>query len=95
MSRDQAECQTWAKQQTGFDPVTDTAKGAGIGATIGAITGAAAGAAIGAATGNPGRGAAIGAAAGGIGGAFGYTKTKQGYDRAYAACMESRGYKVK
>ncbi|MBI4628633.1 MAG: hypothetical protein HY729_07990 [Candidatus Rokubacteria bacterium] len=100
VSRDQAECQAWAKQQTGFDPVTDTAKGAGIGAAIGALTGAAAGAAIGAATGNPGRGAAIGAATGGIGGlgvggALGYTKTKQGYDRAYAACMESHGYKVK
>ena len=99
-SRDQSDCQAWAKQQTSFDPVTDTAKGAGIGAAIGALTGAAAGAAIGAATGNAGRGAAIGAAAGGIGGAgigggVGYTKNRQGYDRAYAACMEPRGYSVK
>jgi phage tail tape-measure protein len=100
VSRDQTECQAWAKQQTGFDPVTDTAKGAGIGAALGALTGAAAGAAIGAATGNAGTGAAIGAAAGGIGGAgvggtVGYTKNKQGYDRAYTACMESRGYQVR
>ncbi|MBI4607487.1 MAG: hypothetical protein HY726_00580 [Candidatus Rokubacteria bacterium] len=99
-SRDQAQCQAWAQQQTGFDPLTDTAKGAGIGALMGALTGAAAGAAIGAATGNPGKGAAIGAAAGGIGGAglggtVGYTKNKQGYDRAYAACMEARGYTVR
>ena len=43
---------------------------------------------------------AIGAAAGGIGGAgiggtLGYTKNKDGYDRAYAACMSTRGYTVK
>ncbi|MFZ1058125.1 MAG: hypothetical protein WAP47_02920, partial [Candidatus Rokuibacteriota bacterium] len=31
VSRDQNECQAWAKQQTGFDPGTDTAKGAGVG----------------------------------------------------------------
>ena len=30
-SRDQAECQAWAKQQSGFDPAMDTAKGAGVG----------------------------------------------------------------
>lgn len=99
VSRDQTECQAWAQQQTGSAPLGDTAKGAGIGAVIGALAGAAAGAAIGAATGNPGTGAAIGAAAGGIGGAgvggaVGYTKNKRGYDRAYAACMEARGYKV-
>jgi phage tail tape-measure protein len=99
-SRDQTECQAWAKQQTGFDPATDTAKGVGIGAAIGALGGAAAGAAIGAAVGSPGKGAAIGAAAGGIGGAatgggVGYTKSKDGFDRAYAACMSSRGYEVR
>jgi hypothetical protein len=100
VSRDRGECEAWAKQQTGFDPVADTAKGVGLGAVIGGLTGAAAGAAIGAATGSPGTGAAIGAAAGGIGGAaigggLGYTKNKQGYDKAYAACMEARGYNVK
>jgi hypothetical protein len=99
-SKDRTECESWAKQQTGFDPTVDTAKGAGIGALIGALGGAAAGAAIGAATGSPGTGAAIGAAAGGIGGAgvgggYGYTKSKEGFDRAYAACMEGRGYIVK
>ena len=99
-TRDQNECQVWAKQQTGFDPGTETAKGAGLGAVIGALGGAAAGAAIGAATGNPGRGAAIGAATGGIGGAavgggVAYAKNKEGYDRAYASCMTARGYMVR
>jgi hypothetical protein len=98
-NRDTAECQNWARQQTGFDPMTDTAKGAGVGAVVGALGGAAAGAAIGAATGSPGKGAAIGAAAGGLGGAaaggaYQYSKTKEGYDKAFAACMEARGYKV-
>ena len=50
VARDQNECQAWAKQQTGFDPGTDTAKGAGVGLLVGALGGAAAGAAIGAAT---------------------------------------------
>jgi hypothetical protein len=99
-ARDTAECQAWARQQTGFDPLTDSAKGAGVGALVGAVGGAAAGAAIGAATGNAGTGAAIGAAAGGIGGAgvggtYNYTKSKDGYDRAFAACMGGRGYTVR
>ena len=99
-ARDSAECQAWAKQQTGFDPLTDSAKGAGVGALVGAVGGAAAGAAIGAATGNAGTGAAIGAAAGGIGGAgvggtYKYTKSKDGYDRAFSACMTGRGYTVR
>jgi hypothetical protein len=99
-TRDTSECQAWAKQQTGFDPLTDSAKGAGVGALVGAVGGAAAGAAIGAATGNAGTGAAIGAAAGGIGGAgvggtYNYSKSKDGYDRAYSACMSGRGYTVR
>jgi hypothetical protein len=100
MTRDQAECQVWAQQQSGFDPATDTAKGAGVGAVIGALGGAAAGAAIGAATGNAGRGAAIGAASGGLGGAaiggtVGYTRNRDGYDRAYSVCMKARNYEVR
>lgn len=99
-SRDTADCQAWAKQQTGFDPLTDSAKGAGVGALVGALGGAAAGAAIGAASGNAGKGAAIGAAAGGIGGAgvggtYNYTKSREGYDRAFGACMSGRGYTVR
>lgn len=98
--RDQNECQVWAKQQSGFDPGTETAKGAGLGAVVGALGGAAAGAAIGAVTGSAGRGAAVGAITGGIGGAavgggVAYSKNKDGYDRAYAACMTGRGYVVR
>jgi hypothetical protein len=99
-ARDTSECQGWAKQQSGFDPLTDTAKGAGVGALVGAVGGAAAGAAIGAATGHAGTGAAIGAAAGGLGGAgvggtYNYTKSRDGYDRAFSACMSGRGYTVR
>jgi hypothetical protein len=99
-ARDANDCAFWAKQQTGFDPAMDSAKGAGVGALVGAVGGAAAGAAIGAATGNAGRGAAIGAAAGGIGGAatggvYNYSRSKDGYDRAYASCMGAKGYSVR
>jgi hypothetical protein len=99
-ARDGAECQGWAKQQTGYDPAMDTAKGAGVGLAVGAIAGAATGAAVGAATGaGAGRGAATGAVIGGVGGTavgagYGYTKNKDGYEKAYAACMTGKGYTV-
>ena len=86
-NRDQFECQEWAKQQSGYDPGTETAEGAGLGAVIGALGGLAAGAAIGAAAGG------IGGAA--VGGGVAYTKNKDGYDRAYSACMTTRGYVVR
>ncbi len=99
-AKDRAECESWAKQQTGFDPTVDAAKGAGMGALIGAAAGAATGAAVGAVVGSPGKGAAIGAATGGIGGAtvgggYGYLKNKEGFEKAYAACMTGRDYEVK
>jgi phage tail tape-measure protein len=98
-ARDSSVCQDWAKHQTGYDPGTDTAKGAGIGLALGALAGAATGAAIGAATGNAGQGAAVGAVVGGVGGTavgagYGYTHNKDGYDRAYSACMQGKGYTV-
>ena len=101
-SRDTAECQNWAYQQTGYAP-SGTARGAGVGGLVGALGGAAAGAAIGAATGGgsgAAQGAAIGAAAGGVGGAVtggasAYTQDRQGYNRAFAACMQGRGYYVR
>ncbi|MBI2883446.1 MAG: hypothetical protein HYY11_06025 [Candidatus Methylomirabilis oxyfera] len=87
-SRDQYECQEWAKQQSGYEPGAGTAaRGAGIGGVIGALGGAAAGAAIGAATG--GIGGVV------VGGSGAYAKNKDGYDRAYAACMTGRGYVVR
>ncbi len=99
-SRDAGECTTWAKQQTGYDPGTETAKGAGVGAALGALGGAAVGAATGAITGHAGTGAAVGAVAGGVGGgiyggAHQYSKSKEGFGRAYGACMAGRGYSVR
>jgi len=99
-ARDASECDAWARQQTGYDPTAETAKGAGLGALLGAAAGAATGAAVGAATGTgAGRGAAAGAAIGGIGGGVGggayqYTKSREGWEKAYAACMQARGYSV-
>src|SRR5690348_12976883 len=65
--RDQFECHTWAKQQTGFDPSQpqvaaspSTAPPAG-GAVRGGARGAAVGAIGGAIGGDAGKGAAIGA----------------------------------
>ncbi len=76
--KDEMDCYTWAKQQTGIDPIaqqtapppqqqpapkTEAPKG---GAVKGAARGAAAGAAIGAVAGDAGTGAAVGATAGAI-----------------------------
>ena len=68
---DPAECQLWAKQTTGVDPVAiaqqagqPTAQPAQGGAIKGAAGGAALGAAVGAIAGNAGKGAAIGAVTG-------------------------------
>jgi outer membrane lipoprotein SlyB len=97
MSRDVAECQAWAQQQTGYDPAADATKGAVVGTLIGGALGAGTGAAVGAATGNVGKGAATGAVLGGVaggvtGGVYKYSKSKEGYDQAYAACIKGRGY---
>jgi hypothetical protein len=104
---DTAECTRWAKSQSGVDPnapaqpaqpgehargtVRGGAKGAAVGATVGAIGG------------NAGKGAAAGAVVGGVAGRHRSKVAKQanqdaqanGYQRAFAACMEGRGYSVK
>lgn len=74
MATDKAECQAWATQQTGFDPVAVSTSSSSSapqqpqrgGLLKGGAKGAAAGAAIGAIAGNAGEGAAIGAASGGL-----------------------------
>jgi hypothetical protein len=77
MEKDKFECYTWARNQTGFDPMkvpTATAPppeqqaGGSVagGAVKGGLGGAALGAAIGAIAGDAGKGAAIGAASGGL-----------------------------
>jgi hypothetical protein len=97
---DRAACETVAREQSGYSPTTQTAKGAGVGAAIGALGGAAAGAAIGAATdGDVGKSAAIGAGVGGLGGAatggaYQYSRSREGHDAAFANCMSARGYTV-
>src|SRR5882762_4456773 len=78
-ARDTNDCQFAAKQQTGYDPAMDTAKGVGVGAAIGAPSGAAAG--------------AVGGAA--VGGGYKYSKSKEGYEQAYATCMSHKGYQVR
>ena len=124
-AKDEGECIAWARQQTGFDPMSASAprvgesqdESVGRGAVGGAARGALGGAIVGAIAGDAGKGAAIGAAGGGL---FGGMRTRdqnnqqrraaQGqaeqqaaqqnaaranFNRAYAACMEGRGYQVR
>jgi len=127
-SKDEAECQTWAKKNTGIDPLAlanTASQPAPVSAppppqgerVRGAARGAAAGAAIGAVAGDAGKGAAAGAAAGTVaGGARKREAARQQqaqtqqqaqaqssnvqaqlatFNKAYAACLEGRGYTVK
>jgi hypothetical protein len=76
MEMDKYECYTWAKQQTGFDPMAmptatsappPSAQGSPAGGAVkGGAGGALVGLAIGSLSGSAGEGAAIGAVAGGI-----------------------------
>jgi hypothetical protein len=105
--KDQGECYQWAKGQSGVDPGAPAAgpdRGKRVGGAVGgAARGAAGGALIGAIAGDAGKGAAIGATAGGLMGRRGAINREQqgqaaqasSYDRAFAACMEGRGYTVK
>lgn len=74
-SSDENACYTWAREQTGYDPINPTKvevqqadTNPDGSAVVGAAKGAAAGAAIGAIAGDAGKGAAIGAVAGGLAG---------------------------
>jgi hypothetical protein len=138
-SKDEGECQQWAKKTTGIDPLalaSQASQPAPVSAAPatpppekgqrvrGAARGAAAGAAVGAIAGDAGKGAAIGATAGTVAG--GSRKRRQEresaaasqqagaqaeqqaqtqsantqaqlatFNKAYAACLEGRGYTVK
>jgi len=103
-SRDQQECAGWAVQQTGYPPAYSQGPSTG-GVVRGAAGGAALGAVGGAIAGDAGKGAAIGAATGGlIGGVRQHRRNNQqamqaqqandAYRRAYAACLQGRGYSV-
>lgn len=103
---DTAECQRWASSQAGSGPsVPDYGNRAG-----GTISGAARGAALGAAVGGiaggkkkAGKGAGAGAVLGGVAGRQGAVSREQearaqgqnDWARAFAACMEARGYSVR
>ena len=125
MEKAKYECYTWAKGQTGFDPMqtpkTTTPppkQGAKQGGLLrGGAKGAAVGAAVGSLSGEMGEGAKYGAVAGGlIGGmrrrgqvrqqqqaeqqwaqeqANAYAQKRNGYNRAYTACLEGKDYTVK
>jgi hypothetical protein len=73
--KDKYECYSWAKGQSGFDPMNPDAtvqkqnvekKGEGPGVVGGAAGGAVVGAVVGAIAGDAGKGAAVGAAGGGL-----------------------------
>jgi hypothetical protein len=126
MEKDKFECYTWAKQQTGFDPMQvpqasqpppqqeakqgGVVRGAARGAAVGTVVGGIAG-------GEWGKGAAAGTAGGALVGGMRrkdqrqqqqqaqkqweeqqlaeYTQKRNAYDRAFAACLEGKGYTVK
>ncbi len=84
-SKDEGECYTWAKTQTGIDPAAvasapppPSGPAAGGGERVrGAARGAVGGAAIGAIAGDAGQGAAIGAVAGTLSGGRNARQNKQ------------------
>jgi len=118
IEQDKYQCYSWAKNNTGFDPMHASAPAAqpassGGGEVVGgAARGAAKGAVIGAIAGDAGKGAAIGATTGGLMGGMRRRGAQQqqaqaqqqvqqqsnaarsNYDRAYAACLNGRGYTV-
>ena len=92
--RDENECSNWATQQTGYRPSGSSSSGGG-GVLRGAARGAGIGAIGGAIGGDAGTGAAVGAAVGGIsGGIRNHDEQSQRneFDRAFASCMQDRGY---
>lgn len=117
MERDKFDCYSWAKKNTGFDPMQATpVQQQSVeqrGLLGGAARGAAGGAIIGAIAGDAGTGAAIGAGVGTVGRGMGNRRernraeqnqeqaqsmqdaARNDYNRAYAACLEGRGYTVR
>jgi hypothetical protein len=125
MEQDKFQCYSWAKQQSGFDPMapptTSTpppAKNAPQGGVLrGAARGAVVGGVGGAILGDTKKGLALGAASGGLLGGMRrsdqrrqeeqaqkqweqqqvqqYSQSRNTYNRAYAACLEGKGYTVK
>lgn len=105
--KDEHDCYRWAKSNSGVDPNSQPQqpdrRRRAAGALGGAGRGAALGAAMGAIDGDAGKGAAMGAVGGGVMGRrrgmmnqqMEQDMTLNTYHRAFAACMEGRGYTVK
>ncbi len=106
-ARDEGECQSWARNQTGYDPMRapGSSKSTLGGAARGGAGGAAVGAAIGAISGNAGKGAKIGAVGGGMMGGMSTRSNNRRREssqqsahnefiRAYSACLGGKGYTV-
>lgn len=102
--QDRGACERWAQSQTGINPGVPSPSGPRPARTIGgAARGAGVGAAVGAIGGNAGKGAAAGAVVGGVAGRrngmreqqAAAAETQNTYFRAFAACMEGRGYTVR
>jgi len=102
--QDGGACERWAQSQTGITPGAPQPSGPNPRRTVGgAARGAGMGAAVGAIAGDAGKGAAAGAVVGGVAGRrrgmqereAAAAQTQDTYFRAFAACMEGRGYTVR
>lgn len=104
-NKDSYECDKWARAQSGVDPGAPPPTGQYRvqGTMHGAARGAAMGAAVGAIGGNAGKGAAAGSV---VGAARGRQRAmyaeqqaaagaRDSFARAFAACMDARGYSVR
>jgi uncharacterized protein YcfJ len=94
---DEFDCNLQAQKQTGYNPDKSLTEGAIVGVLVGGALGAGLGAAAGSASGIVGTGASVGAIAGGATGAqlagpYLYDKNLNETQRAYYACLETRGY---
>ena len=97
MDNDKFDCNLQAQKQTDYNPDKALTEGALVGLLVGGAVGAGLGAAAGAAGGIVGTGASVGAIAGGatgavLGGSYLYDKDLNKTQRAYYACLETRGY---
>jgi hypothetical protein len=97
MDNDKFDCNLQAQKQTDYNPDKALTDGALAGLLVGGALGAGLGAAGGVAGGIVGTGASVGAIAGGatgamLGGPYLYDKDLNQTQRAYYACLETRGY---
>lgn len=96
MDNDKFDCNLQAQKQTDYDPDKALTEGALVGLLGGGAAGAGLGAAAGAAGGIVGTGASVGPIVGGgigatLGGSYFYDEDLNHTQRAYYACLETRG----